>query len=182
MPGPRSPYGYDEIFHQLLARILEQNPEQLTLQTDMNPMRARSLFNQFRCSWEKEADKFRKRKDYTTADQMLRNYYALMRFSCTTTIDGLILTNKATTKGVITSYGKVDLLPTPLDVVGLTPDEAAAADRDILRNQDEAAMRALGIKPKEKQEQVTSDNPLPIDTSNKYGIPIGPPPGFPDTK
>ena len=189
MPGPKSPYGYDETFHKLLAEIQAQRPEQIIVETVYTPTRMRALFNQFRSAWEKESEKFRKRKDLENANRALENYYALLRYSCTTFEHGIILTNKTISNDTITSVGRVlgpitSPLPSAKDLeeLGIDTPSGGSTWKDINRKQEEDIYKIMGTKPKQKQEQIIPDNPPPIDTSNKYGLPIGPPPGFPDVK
>lgn len=118
MPGPRSPYSYDETFHLLLARVQTERPEQVKVTSQKNPTRLRALFNQFRTSWMREADMLRKKKDFDAAQRATDNYNILLPYSCTIAPDGIILTHQRTQVDTIETSGRVEQplaesLPTP---------------------------------------------------------------------
>lgn len=150
MPGPKSPYGYDETFHSLLARIQTERPEQVRIRTSQHPVRMRALFNQFRTSWEREADSLRRKKDFDAANLALDKYTALIRYSCTLLSDGILLTHKGTVLDSIETFGRV------IEKTDITSDETKPTDwAEIQRGQDKAIRDILGLKP----EQVIKDNP-----------------------
>jgi hypothetical protein len=200
MSGPKSPYGYDPIFHQALAAITLDQPRTLVLESEKNPSHMRALFNQFRNSWMIQSTVHHKRKEYEQEVACRQNYYRLMQYECRRTMEGIQLVARASSQATMRTEGKVDLyMPTEperpvaapqtgkkkpgvIDLKDRRPEELAKIPLYDPQAEAAAIEKVFGLKPKENEEQIIPDNPPLIDTSNKYGLPIGPPPGFLDKK
>ena len=199
MSGPKSPYGYDPIFHEALAAITLESPRVLALETDKNPNHMRALFNQFRNSWMIQSNIHHKRKEHGQETACRQNYYRLMQYECKRTEGGIVLVARASAQATLKTEGRVELYmpveperpqalaktqgpkkPGVFKFNDTSPEEMAKIphyDSETIAN---AAAAALGIVRTEKLERVIEDNPPTNPDTNKYGLPIGPPPGFPD--
>jgi hypothetical protein len=191
MSGPKSPYGYDPIFHQALAAIHLERPAKLTLESDKNPSHMRALFNQFRTSWMNQSQFHAKRKEYDQEVACRQNYYKLMQYECRRTMEGIELVARASAKATLKTEGQVELFmpiepeprtatpsgrqkekPGVIKLKNTSPEELAKIRPFDPKQADAEAAAVFGIKLKPHVEE-----PAAPAIENKYGLPIGPPPG-----
>jgi len=161
MSGPRTPYGYAQIFHDALASITVDSPAELSIEMDKHPNHLRSMFNQFRTAWQTQAAFHHKRKEYQQEKVCRDNYLRLMQYECKVTEAGIILSSRSATPAKLTIRGRV-ATPTLLedDLLDISVPEISKEE-------------IVGIL---NSGQVINDNPPtnPDTSTNKYGIPIEP--------
>lgn len=205
MPGPKFPQAYPQYFHTIAAKLISERPERLEVDVPIQAGYARSHFNYFRQSWMRYYEFMTKAKDFDAARVALDTYNKLVSYEVKIAPPRtLIFTSKDVQVDlVMRESGRVETelrewLPRMEDKKVATRGSRKTgrihlSDTSNLpvfdaKEMDEAAARVFGLKPKEKKEQVMPDNPPldppspPLPTENKYGLPIGPPPGFADKK
>jgi hypothetical protein len=163
---------------------------------------ARSHFNYFRQSWIRYYEFLQKQKDYQKAEAAMDTYNRLASYMVQIAPPRtLIFTSKDIPQDLaIRTEGQVpegifdSWLPKRQDIKESKPHNKRSGRIKLANTEnipefdqkkiDEDAARILGITTKadRKAEQVIPDNPPQDPTSNKYGLPIGPPPGFEDKK
>ena len=197
MPGPKYPQGYPQYFHQIAAKLISERPARLEVDMPIQAGYARSHFNYFRQSWMRYYEFMTKAKDHQQARVALDTYNKLVAYEVKIAPPKTLvfISKEINFELAMRETGQVELnfrewLPRIEDQKSYMP-KSQKTGRIHLKDTknipafdakqiDSETAAALGIKPREKSAPVTDDNPPPIDTSNKYGLPIGPPPGFAD--
>jgi hypothetical protein len=163
MAGPKTPYGYDPMFHDILARITVEQPNSITIQSGKHPHHLRAQFNQYRASWLNQAQVHHKRKELEDEKRCKENYYRLMQYECKLTTLGIVLQARGSTPVTITSEGRATLRGLHAAGIGIVDDPFDARDLD---GEIRSILNSAPVMP---------DNPPQNTSSNKYGIPLGPP-------
>lgn len=169
MSGPKSPYGYDPIFHDILAESYAR-PAEIEIESDKHPKHLRSLFNQFRASWERQAQVHHKRKEFQEEQSCRDKYHKLLAYECVLKEKGILLRARGVGNTTITVRGQA----APQVVTNL---EELLFEDNFAQQQhaaEETVKRALGItseasravaEPIGKPEQISNDNPPSFPSS-----------------
>ncbi len=199
MPGPKYPQGYPQYFHQIAAKLISERPARLEVDMPIQAGYARSHFNYFRQSWMRYYEFMTKAKDHQQARVALDTYNKLVSYEVKIAPPRtLIFTSKEINYELaMRETGQVEMtlrewLPRVEDQKSYMPKNQKTGrihlkDTSNIPLHDPQAeadviAKTFNLKGKANPAQITADNPPQFTTENKYGLPIGPPPGFPDTK
>lgn len=182
MPGAKFPVGYDRIYHDIAAKLIDERPQVLEVDMHKQAGYARSTFNYFRQSWLRYYQFLTKAGDHSRAMVALDTYNRLAEYEVRIAPPWtLIFSSKAALPPVtMRSSGKVE--ETLKDWLPVTEDarEAKATKKGKVRGriqlrsthglpvydpkaQEESVLKALKIDTKAttNPEQVIPNNPPP---------------------
>lgn len=163
MSGPKSPQGYDPIFHDLLAQAY-MKPAEIEIESERNPKHLRSLFNQFRASWDRQAQIHRKRKEIQQETICRNNYNILMQYECKLTQGGILLRARGTDQAKLIVRGTAPQAQLSIDDL-LGPASAPVAELSYVPPSENELRAILGAKPASHSGQIMQDN-LPQNSSS----------------
>lgn len=142
MAGPQTPYGYDPIFHDILASIHINKPAQIHLDDSRNPKHLRALFHQFKTSWDKQAQVHHKRKEFQEEKACRQNYYVLQQYECQLSATGITLTARSQRQASLRFEGTAKLIM-PFEKEEIPVDTKMKFHIDM-KEQEELVRRMFG--------------------------------------